>query len=191
MQVDIDTSRIAVLADSFGASIKQMRKAEVRALNKTLRWVVKNIIKNIGREAKLPAKLLRQRIRAFKATTRNRSGRVWAGLQPLMAHRLGAVRQMKRGGVRAGRHRFDNAFVHTTSNNKLIVFQRTGEAKRLMKKGRYADTRIKREPVDKAKLDLHTSDVQKVVNEWFGKAQAQFFIVFKRELNYEVFVKNG
>lgn len=191
MQVKINTTGIVTLADAFGATTKQMRKAEVRALNKTLRWVLKNVVRNISKEAKVAQKLIRQRVRAFKATARNRSGRVWAGLDPIAAHRLGKVRQLKRGGVRAGRHKFNDAFIHTSSRGNVTIFQRTGEAKRTTKRGRYAGTGIKREPVERVELELDNVNIREVLDEWFGKANKKFLQIFASELRYETVIKNA
>lgn len=191
MQLDVDTSKVAILADAFGANIKQMKRAEVRALNKTMRWVLKNVVKQVGKEAKVAAKLIHQRVRAFKATTRNRRGRVWAGLKPIAAHRLGKVRQLKRGGVRAGRHKFDDSFVFTSKKGNVTVFQRTGESKRRMKKGRYAGTGVKREPIQRAELEMDTQKIRSILDEYFGQANAKFLELLRVELKYEVFVKNA
>nr|BDD46291.1 hypothetical protein 11 [Gammaproteobacteria bacterium] len=191
LELTINTAGVITLADSFGATAKQTRRAEVRALNKTMRWVLKNVVKQVGKEAKLPAKLIRQRIHVFKASAKKRSARIWAGLDPIPAHRLGKVKQLKRGGARAGRHTFRNAFVVGSISGKPVIFQRTGEAKRLTRKGRYAGTNIKREPLQVPKLALDTVSIRGVIDEWFGKANKRFLELFAAELRYEVFVKHA
>jgi len=186
MQLTIDTHGVVILADAFGASMKQMEAAEVRALNKTVNWLRSKAVQSVSKEMKVAAKLVRQRIAAFKATRRKRYGKVWAGLQPIAAHRLGAAKQTRKG-VRAGRHSFDGAFVRTTENGKLTVFQRTGEPKRRMSKGRYAGKM--REPIERVELDLDQQAVTDALDELFGQAQQRFFTVLKQELKYQVFVK--
>ncbi len=188
MELVIDTSQVAILADAFGATMKQMEAAEIRALNKTMNWLRTHAVRAVSEETKIAAKVVRQRIRAFKATRRRRFGRVWAGLRPLAAHRLGAAKQLRRG-VRAGRHVFEGAFVVATSKGKQVVFQRTGEAKRKMTKGRYAGKM--REPIERVDLDIDTEQVRDRLNDLFNEAQQRFFEVFRQELKYQVFVKNA
>lgn len=186
MRLDIDTSRVAMLADAFGANMKQMQAAELRALNKTMKWVRTRAVRAVSKEAKVAAKVVRQRIRAFKATKRNRIGRVWAGLAPISASRLGKARQLKRGGMRVGRYTFKGAFPGKDGKG---IFRRTGESKRRMKRGRYAGQM--REPIEAVKLDIDTSALRDRVTELFNEAQKRFFVVFRQELKYQVFVKNA
>lgn len=186
--MQIDTSRVAILADAFGASIKQMRAAEVRALNKTMKWLRTHAVRAVSKEMKVAAKIVRQRIRAFKASRRRRVGRVWAGLQPLGVHRLGTVKKLRRG-VRVGRHTFKGAFGVDTGKGKISVFQRTGESKRKMQRGSY--TGKMREPIERVDLDIDTDPVRDRLKELFGEAQRRFFEVFRQELKYQVYVKNA
>lgn len=188
MRFDIDTAGVIRLADAFGANIKQMRRAETRALNKTLRWGIKNIAKELGKEIKIPAKLIKQRIRGFKATRRKARARIYAGLNAIKAKRLGKVRQLKKG-VRAGRHTFKGAFITATSNAHTGIFERTGEKKRAMKSGSYAGTNVKREPIREVELDINTQSVTAIIDKWFGRIQEQFFVILKGELRHEVFGK--
>lgn len=188
MELVIDTHRVVILADAFGATMKQMEAAEVRALNKTVNWVRSKAVRSVAKEMKVAAKLVRQRIAAFKATRRKRYGKVWAGLKPIAAHRLGKVKQTRRG-VRAGRHSFTGAFAANTGRGKQAVFQRTGEPKRKMRTGRYAGKM--REPIELVELELDQQKVTDALEELFGSAQQRFFEVFKQELKYQVFVKNA
>jgi len=188
MNFDIDTAGVIRLADAFGANIKQMRRAETRALNKSIKWGVGKIAREVGKEVKIPAKLIKQRVRGFKATRRKARARIYAGLNAIKAKRLGKVRQLKKG-VRAGRHTFKGAFVTATSNAHTGIFERTGEKKRTMKSGSYAGKNVKREPIREVELDINTQSVTAIIDKWFGRIQERFFEIFKRELKYEVFVK--
>lgn len=190
MRLDVDTSRVALLADAFGANIKQMQAAELRALNKTMTWLRTHTVRAVSKETKVAAKILRQRVAAYKANRRNPRGRVWAGLDPIKARRLGRFRQLKRG-VRMGRHVFEGAFLTAMQTGHTSIFERTGEAKRMMKRGRYAGKDIKREPIREVKLDINTDAVQDKIDAVFGEAQARFFIALRQELKYQVFIKNA
>lgn len=188
MQMQIDTSRVVFLADAFGASIKQMQAAELRALNKTMSWLRTRAVRAVSKEMKVAAKVVRQRIRAFKASRARRYGRVWAGLQAIAAHRLGKIKKLRRG-VRAGRHTFEGAFPVDTGKGKIAIFQRTGESKRKMRKGRYAGKL--REPIERVDLDIDTPTVRDALDELFTEAQQRFFVVFRQELKYQVNIKNA
>lgn len=186
MELLIDTTRVAILADAFGANMKQMQAAEVRALNKTMRWVRTRAVRTVSKEMKVAAKLVRQRIADFKATRQRRVGKVWVGLRPIAAQRLGKVRQNRRG-VRAGRHSFKGAFAVDTGRGNLAVFQRTGEPKRKMRSGRYAGKM--REPIERVELELDQQAVTDALDELFSGANTRFLKVLRQELKYQVFVK--
>lgn len=188
IELQIDTTSVAILADAFGANMEQMQAAEVRALNKTMKWVRTHSVRAVSKEMKVAAKLVRQRIRAFKATRRHRIGKVWAGLEPIAAHRLGRTKQNRRG-VRAGRHLFPGAFTADVGRGKLVVFKRTGEPKRQMKRGRYAKRNIKREPIERVELEMDQQAITDALDDLFAGANERFFEILRQELNYQVFVK--
>lgn len=190
MELLIDTTRVTILADAFGANMKQMQAAELRALNKTMSWLRTRTVRTVSKEMQIAAKVVRQRVRAFKASRRRRIGKVWAGLQPIAAHRLGSVKQLRKG-VRAGRHVFDGAFALYSKRGSVAVFQRTGEPKRVTQRGRYAGTNIKREPIERVELELDKQKVRDAIDELFSSAQRRFLEVLKQELKYQVYVKNA
>lgn len=191
LQIEVDATRIVRLADAFGANIKQMKAAQFRALNKTLRWVRGRSVKAISHELNIPQKLAKQRVAHFLAKRSSQHGRVYAGLNPISARRLGKVKQLKRGGVRVGRHKFDDAFAVDTGKGRLKVFRRTGEAKRKPTKGRYAGTGIKREPIEGVDLDVDINYVRDALDDVYSQAGERYFTILKQELKYEVFVKNA
>ncbi|MDZ7804334.1 phage tail protein [Thiohalophilus sp.] len=191
LSLDIDTQKIALLADAFGANIKQMRKAQIRALNKTMKWVRGKAVKAVAKELEIPQKIARQRVAAFRASARMPRGKVWSGLQPMKASRLGKVKQLKRGGVRAGRHVFDDAFAIQTRGGRYQVFRRTGEPKRETRRGRYAGTGIKREPVEFVELEWDTAQVLDILDDAYKQAPSRYFEILRQELKYEVFVKSA
>lgn len=189
MRLEVDTTRIAILADAFGANMKQMEAAELRALNKTMAWLRTRAVRAVSEEMKLAAHLVRQRVANYRATRRQKRGKVWAGLRAIEARRLGRFRQLKTG-VRVGRHTFKGAFISAMDNGRTGIWERTGEAKRTTTKGRYAGTNTKREPIREVKIEMN-QETRDALAELFGQANERFFTVLRQELKYQVYVKNA
>ena len=190
MQLDIDTSGVAILANQMGANLKQMRAAELRALNKTMTWLAGRAARAMSQEAKIAVKIAKQRIRAYKASRSTLTGRAWVGLNPLPAHRAGQVKQQRKG-ARAGRHLFAGAFAVDTGKGKVAIFQRTGEAKRTMRRGAYRGSKIKREPIERVDIELDTPAVRSAIAAVFNGAQQRFWQVLQQELNFSTRVRRA
>jgi len=190
MRLLVNTDEVELVAQEFGATMRQIDVARIRALNKSLRWARGRLIRALGAEARVVLKVIRQRVKLYKASRRDPSGRIWVGLEPLSANRLGKARQLKRGGVRAGRHLFGDAFLaKPPGQNNLTVFARTGDDPRKMTKGRYEGK--KREPIEKVELDLDSGENRRLVDEWFDKVHERFQKTFVQEIKYEVVIKNA
>ncbi|RKT98737.1 phage tail protein, partial [Burkholderia sp. Nafp2/4-1b] len=56
------------------------------------------------------------------------AGKVWLGLNPIEAHRLGAVRRTKKG-MRAGKTLFDGAWRKTKAQPNGAIFRRVGKSR--------------------------------------------------------------
>ena len=127
---------------------RQVRRAAARALNRTGQQVRTRAVRDTAKTMGLTGKRVREAITLFKANPNALHAEVKAKGQPISLKEFKA-RQTRKGvtakimGERTlYRHRF---MIQSLGGH---VFEREGE-KRLAKKGRYAGTNIKRQPIRK------------------------------------------
>lgn len=113
---------------------KDMPRAMRDALNATGKAAGKSGLKAVSDEYKLPQKAFRKsksrrRVHETRATARKLRYKIWLGSRPVSAMSAGKPRQLKKKGVRAGKHVFPGAFVHKTGSYAGVVFRRKGHAR--------------------------------------------------------------
>ncbi|QND83770.1 Uncharacterized protein ChrSV_1543 [Chromobacterium vaccinii] len=155
-----------VLALSAGLREEAIRQAWRRALRKTGEWVKTHVARQLSGELKIPAKVLKQRLYFFLRSLME--GKVWLGINPLEAARLGRVRQT-RTGVTAGRHRFPGAWV-MKYRDPNGVYRRTGS-----ERGHYA------------KVMFEWDDAaERVFRQVAAQAEARLLVVLEQEIRWEL-----
>ncbi|QDQ25290.1 phage tail protein [Chitinimonas arctica] len=165
LKVELDTRQVDELLRGLPPSA--MQAAWRRTLRKISTWVKSQVAKLIAKDTKVPQKVLRQRLYFF---LRSRdSGKVWLGLNPLQANRLGTPRQTRRG-ITVGKHRFAGAWTMAQRAPTGPVFQRTGKA-------RYPIVEVKLEWDDPGEAAF-----QKVA----AQVEARLLVVLRQEVNYEL-----
>lgn len=126
---------------------EQVPLAMASAINRVGSSVRGKLAKDLAKEAGVKPGVVRARIKFFKAHRRKLLGRMWVGLQPIPAHRLGRAKQLpyrtnrKRaaGGRRAkgpsgfsgvivGGREFEGAFLATIAGKDRVV-KRKGRAR--------------------------------------------------------------
>ncbi|MGC0151888.1 hypothetical protein ACPRNU_05455 [Chromobacterium vaccinii] len=155
-----------VLALSAGLREEAIRQAWRRALRKTGEWVKTHVARQLAGEVKIPVKLIKQRLYFFLRSLMQ--GKVWLGINPIEAGRLGKVRQT-RAGVTAGRHRFPGAWV-MKYRDPNGVYRRTGNDRGLYEKVRF-------EWDDAA---------ERVFRRVAGEAEARLLVVLEQEIRWEL-----
>ncbi|NHR08072.1 phage tail protein [Chromobacterium haemolyticum] len=105
-----------------GLSDAAFQNAWRRALRKTGNWVRVHVAKRLSTATRIPQKVIKQRVYFFLRSQMH--GKVWLGLNPIEAGRLGSARQT-RAGVTVGRHRFPGAWV-MRYRDPGGVYRRTG-----------------------------------------------------------------
>ena len=96
---------------------------------------------------------------------------IWFGYNPIAAAYVGGAKKGAEG-----------AFTATMPTGHEGLFRRTGEAKRLTARGRYADTKIRREPIKEVKLPLPQAvSVAERLAEAFGVEAEE---ILAQELEY-------
>lgn len=103
-------------------SDKQLQQAIQRALRKTTQYVKTHMQRRLGEQLAINQNALQRRV--ITRVTRDKSGRasIWIGLNDLLAHRLGRVRQ-NRLGARVRNYQYRDAFV-VRRGNQAVAFRR-------------------------------------------------------------------
>ncbi|QDQ29391.1 phage tail protein [Chitinimonas arctica] len=165
INVELDTRKVADLFRALPPSA--MQAAWRRTLRKVSTWVKGQVAKTVAKSTNVPQKVLRQRLYFF---LRSRDvGKVWLGLNPLQANRLGTPRQTRRG-ITAGKHRFAGAWTMAQRAPTGPVFQRTGKA---------------RYPIAEVKLEWDDPG-EAAFRQIAAQVEARLLVVLRQEVNYEL-----
>lgn len=122
LKVEVDISKVLILGRVLSEAA--MIRAWRRALRKTANWVKGQTAKAVSKETKIAQKVIRQRLYFFLRS--KAEGKVWLGLNRIEAHRLGKVRQTRKG-VSAGRFSFPGAWLKKKVAPEGPIYRRVGE----------------------------------------------------------------
>lgn len=181
---------------------KAAAAAQRRAINKTLRWLVTHIGRAVSRKERIAVAAVRQRLRAFPVTA-NGIGKLWFGINPIEASRIGRARQGQAGVSVAGR-RYQGAFFKKVYGSKADIWIRTGS--KHFRASDYSNSDVSggggfrtgwvsendnRFPLAKAKVSLE--DVRPLFDQWVRRADERLMEVLQQELNFEIqkYLKGG
>ncbi|MEC6743273.1 hypothetical protein [Pseudomonas qingdaonensis] len=181
---------------------KAAAAAQQRAINKTLRWLVTHIGRAVSRKERIAVAAVRQRLRAFPVTA-NGIGKLWFGINPIEASRIGRARQGRAGVSVAGR-RYQGAFFKKVYGSKADIWIRTGS--KHFRASDYPNSDVSggggfrtgwvsendnRFPLAKAKVSLE--DVRPLFEQWVQRADERLMEVLQQELNFEIqkYLKGG
>lgn len=149
---------------------KNVRRAAIRALNKTARWSRFHIATEVANELEIKIGLIREGLRIVPAKASRPEFVV--GLNPksgvITSSKLGRPVQ-NRNGVRIGKRQFDHRFIATMPTGHRGVFKRKGEERLPIYELRIVATGKIRDAMD----DLSQ-----------GRVMQHFTLVFNRELRY-------
>ncbi|WP_414451505.1 phage tail protein [Burkholderia sp. 22PA0099] len=165
MKVEIDVKGASAVLASLPPAA--MQAAWRRTLRKTSAWIRSQTAKEVGDETGIQKKLLRQRMYFYMRSAD--TGKVWLGLNPIDAHRLGAVRRTK-AGMRAGKVQFDGAWRKTKAQPRGPIFRRTGKA---------------RTPFERVTMEWAQSG-DPAFRRAARACEARLMTVLRQEVNYEV-----
>ncbi|MDN7910124.1 phage tail protein [Burkholderia cepacia] len=144
-----------------------MQAAWRRTLRKTGAWIRSQTAKEVSSATGIQQKLLRQRMYFFMRSLD--TGKVWLGLNPLEAHRLGAVRRTKKG-MRAGKSLFEGAWRKTKAQPDGAIYRRSGKAR--------------------TPFEVVTVEWSQTGDPAFRRAarvcEARLMTVLRQEVNYEI-----
>lgn len=126
--IDIDGLALDALSRFHGATAKQIRAAEKRALKKLSRWVGSRMTRRFSDAAKLPRKVAKGRIASDLDDTAGEVS-IWIGLNPVAAHRAGRMsggKNQRSSGVQVssrqgGREFYRGAFRADMGRERVLI----------------------------------------------------------------------
>ena len=190
LAIDLDSS-IDDLIEAFSDSPEKVAKAIDRALRKLSRFAESRTRREVSRQMKISAKLLKElgrvKVNLYKPGGLNPDGYrlvVWIGIMDIPAHYLGKPAQTK-AGVRTGRHFWDSAFLFQPVNaSHEMVFKRAPSWKHKQqvskKSGRFMWMGL---PIEKQSLSVYRE-----ANQALAKLEPllleRFATLLQQELNF-------
>lgn len=175
-RITISTEGLEALVASFGALPAQIKRAERRAVNKTLAWVNRGVKRDLAARIGTAQKILDTRVRTLPYGRNGlAAGLVFFGLNPIAItkRRFGALTQTP-SGARAGRLSFPGSFAARMPSGHEAVFKRRGK---------------KRLPIDVETITVDSAATRAIISAWADKAGGRLAEVMSQELNYQVNVR--
>jgi hypothetical protein len=171
--IDIDAAELTGVQRTLNATNAQIDRASVRSVNKTLAWVKSQGGRLLAREADIPLKTLRGRLRLGRASAGSPRGSAWFGLRPIKAVYAGAPMQSL-SGTKVRGHFYPGAFVARMPSGHLGIFKRRGLA---------------RLPIEEQVIRL--SQAETVLNGVAQQAPERLRTIYAQELHYELNVRGA
>lgn len=171
IELKADAAALRRIADQFGASEQDLRKAYSRALSKTSRALRTQARKDLRQGLKLRAAAVlnaRLQIKRIKASKRGLGGAMlWAGTNDMAATAFKGRPRQGATGASVGDKSFKGAFVGTgQGSGAALVFRRRGKDRLPI----YAETA----PI--------VDDADPILEDVFNRASEIFFANFRREV---------
>lgn len=169
-----------------------MRNAQRRAINKTLIWVRGKAARAISAQEKIALKAVRERLIVYPIQGKGEKGKLWFGLNPLAAKRIGRVSASKSGVSVAGR-RFEGAFyrqVYERNGRDILIrtHSKHYDPARYFpakKSPRAIDPKLRnRFPLANAKVEIESA--RSHFERWLKEAEARLLVLMRQEVNYEL-----
>lgn len=144
--------------------------ATVSALNKTATQARTAVVREIAKEKGVQVKLIRGRVRLFRANRRNQVALLKINAHGFRAVDLGVPRQTKTG-TRVKKHNFPGAFIATMPRGHTGVFKRKGRS---------------RLPITEKRISL-LPEAHEIANRNVNRLVKQKFpIIFVHEVNFRL-----
>ncbi|HBO2969484.1 TPA: hypothetical protein NH770_005142 [Pseudomonas aeruginosa] len=189
-----DMAAFSTLAAAYP---KAAMNAQRRAINKTLGWLRTHIARAVGQKERIAVRAVRQRLIAYPVRGSGTQGKLWFGINPIEASRIGRPRQGKAGVTVAGRT-YRGAFYARVYGGEPDIWIRTASPHfdpsdypasdvRSMAYGRRGSMDADmygRFPLAKAKVLL--DDMRPLFDAWAKRADQKLLEFAQRELAYEL-----
>ena len=191
MQIDLELdSQLRELVADFQKTPEKTDKAIRRAMTKLSRFAERQVLRSFSRATKVTQKKVKElgRVRVTLHKPGQKSDQyelvIWVGLDDIPAHYLG--RPVQTGsGVRAGRYRWEGAFVFQPVNARSeMVFKRAPDwqhKKQIsLKSGRTVWMGL---PIEKITFPIADA-ARQAINQLQPQLLERFTTLMQQELNY-------
>lgn len=156
-------------ADLYSVSLEAVAAAEIRAINKTLRWLNAQVRRGLAGELGLPQSKLKQRLFSTRASSSSVKGKFWLGAYSIALANFGRGRRSGTG-YRVKKRFVEGGFRATMRSGHEGIFSRLTE---------------QRLPLSEAKVDI-AEQSSTLLDRLFDRAEVELLRRFKQELNFEM-----
>lgn len=178
LSLEADADARQIIEQKTQLTEKAVGRAEVRAINKTLRWLRTQVLRAVSQQSGIPQRYMRARFQApVKAKKGRPIGKFWAGLAGVDPMSLGKTGRRTAQGYRVGRFFFEDAF-------RAYYSARWGGLGSLYK--RKSNERL---PIERQYIPIDT-EVKQALERLLPRANRELFKKLRQELNFEL-VKAG
>lgn len=169
IKIDSNADEVARLMSDVGDRV--VHQSRVAAANGTMRQVLTRVKADVNAATGVPKGVLGKRMKLHRVTKQKRSSRLFVGIVPVPAIKLGA-RQLKKGvshAGRGGRVKLPGAFIANARSGGPHVFQRRGAA---------------RLPIDKQTVLIGTAAISSAKKQMASFAPGKFRELFRSQFEF-------
>lgn len=172
---------------------KVLQNAQRRSINKVMMWLKTQVARTISVQERIAQSAVRQRMKLYKITGNASKGKLWIGLNPIEASRIGRVSSGKSNwGVSVAGRRYSGAFYSSVYGKGKDIWIRKASKQYdpslyfpQKSRGGVIDPKLKhRFPLVKAKVEIEAA--RKHFENWVKVAEERLLIILKQEVNYEL-----
>lgn len=160
----------------FGISESAVRRAETRAINKTVRWLKAQMARQVSQDIGVAQKHIKRRMFAKWASKNNTLAKFWMGVGGINPMSLGLKGRVTRAGYKVGKFSFDGGFRAYYLNKKKGVAYAGGVYRRVSKE---------RMPIKSMDIDV-SKTAKEALDRLFKRAETELYKKLRQELNYEM-----
>lgn len=159
----------ASAAQLYGIAEKAVAAAEVRAINKTLRWLTTHVKRSLAADLGLAQTKIKNRFHMARASKQKTQGKFWLGAYSIALAKFGKGRSVGTG------YRVKDRFEQGGFRARMP----TGH------EGIYSRTTKRRLPIRESKVRI-ADKASTAIDRFFDRAEAELLKRFKQELNFEM-----
>lgn len=138
--IQVEAYGIEEAMKALNSTPKKLERAQSRAINRTLQYAQKQLLKAVSKESGISQKALKEykRVKMRKSTFKNwMNGEFWMGLNPMPGTAASGRASQQDWGVKKGPHPFEGAFYRKVYGSQPKIYFRA-HSKRARNNVRYA-----------------------------------------------------
>lgn len=181
--------------------------AQRRAINKTIGWLRTHIARAVSQQERIAQRAVRQRLRSYMAKGNASWAKLWFGINPIEASRIGPVKgdYPRSPAIEVAGRVYRGAFYEQVYGSRKDIWIRT--ASKHFNPADYPDAELRSDPKNRwgsmdphmyhrfplAKAKVRLNVVKPLFDEWVRRVDQRLLMLLKRELNFELhkLIKRG